>query len=164
MELSSLLRFKANFLICKLVVRKPAVKIDGKVFEKIRGTVNYYVNQFKEIGKLALSTPHKRPFTIFSISFPRAPGQNGGGWTASPSAPGGGALCACAVRRPLCLLGVGVSLFLSPPSLLPSPPPRLTVLPSGRCSPGPPGLQFPAGFGAGTRKGRLERSEWGKPA
>lgn len=100
----------------------------------------------------------------FSVSFPRAPGQNGGGWTASPGAPGGGALCACAVRRPLCLLGVGVILFLSPPSLLPSPPPRLTVLPSGRCSPGPPGLQFPAGFGAGTRKGRLERSEWGKPA
>lgn len=36
------------------------------------------------------------------------------------------------------------------------------MLPSGRCSPWPHGLQFPAGFGAGTRKGRLERSEWGE--
>lgn len=38
----------------------------------------------------------------------------------------------------------------------------LAVLPSGKCSPWPHGLQFPAGFGAGTRKGRLERSEWGE--
>ena len=74
MDLSSLLRFKANFLICKLVVRKRGIKIDGKVFLKIQGTVNYHVNQFKEIGKLALSTPHKRPFTIFSVSFSKGPG------------------------------------------------------------------------------------------
>ena len=99
MELSSLLRFKANFLICKLVVRKPAVKIDGKVFEKIRGTVNYYVNQFKEIGKLALSTPHKRPFTIFSIfQGPRAKMEEAGLHLPARLA---GALCALALSGAL---------------------------------------------------------------
>lgn len=29
------------------MVRKPGGKMDGKVFEKVQGTVNYYVNQFK---------------------------------------------------------------------------------------------------------------------
>lgn len=73
MELFSLLRFKANFFICKLVVRKSGVKVDGKVFETIQSTANYHVNQFKEIGKLAVSTPRKRPFTIFCF-FSKGPG------------------------------------------------------------------------------------------
>lgn len=77
MGLSSLLRL--NFLICKLeevMVRKWGGR-DGKMLEKVQGTVNYYVNKHKEIDKLApsqLFTPHKRLFEICSISFqgPRA--------------------------------------------------------------------------------------------
>lgn len=70
-----------------------------------------------------LLPPNSSPLTNVSLCnllnlFSRAPGQNGGDWTPSPSALGGGAPCACAAKRPLCLLRVRVVLVLSPPSLL----------------------------------------------
>lgn len=46
-RVSSLL--KLNFLICKLGGggKKTRGEVDGEVFDKIQGTVNYCVNQFK---------------------------------------------------------------------------------------------------------------------
>lgn len=58
------------------MVRKSGGR-DGKMFEKVQGTVNYYVNEHKEIDKLApsqLFTPHKRLSLQFAQSLFKGPG------------------------------------------------------------------------------------------
>lgn len=108
--------------------------MDGKVFEKVQGSVNYCVNQFTKNDKLALSqlsTPHKDPlqFSQFPFQGPGAKMEETGLHLPARQA---GALFAPALPSALAA-SRELQLFLSvcfPPTFE-----SLTVLPSGRCSP-----------------------------
>lgn len=111
---------------------------------------------------ITLLFPNSPPLTNTRLHFSRFPFR--GSWAKMEESLAG-ALSAPALPSALSASWELESFFSSArPVCFLSPPPSWAVLPSGKCSPWPLGLQFPAGFGAGTRKGRLERSEWGKPA